>query len=339
MATSSSRRLPSARESAAAAAVCVVLGVTLAWLVHAQSRFSPAVSIAFHEAKAQAAAEPAHMKAQDLVSPLPAALRPMSAAEAFTPATLSDKIDGKAEVYLSAGVVGLRCQRTALASSPSTWIEMFVFDMGTPSNAYSVYSSQRRSDVTDIQLADYAYRAGNEIAFVHGPFYVEVIATDDAPPTIDAAASLAKAYVGATPVVAHADVSTDEALFPREGLVAGSVTLLSSDVFGFDGLGNVYVAHFSDGKDELTLFLARRASAGDAAEAAAALRGFFINDCGGKEVARPPMPAGSVVIDGGGSFDGVFSTGAYLAGVHQAPSRQSAERWLQRLGETLTRRP
>ena len=339
MAISSSRRLPSARESAAAAAVCVVLGVTLAWLVHAQSRFSPAVSIAFHEAKGHAAAEPPHKKAQDLVSPLPATLRPMSATEAFTPATLSDKIDGKAEVYLSAGVVGLRCQRTALASSPSTWIEMFVFDMGSPSNAFSVYSSQRRYDVTDIQLADYAYRAGNEIAFVHGSFYVEVVATDDAPPTIDAAASLAKAYVGATPVLAHADVSTDEALFPREGLVAGSVTLLSSDVFGFDGLGNVYVAHFSDGKDELTLFLARKASAGDAAGAAAALRGFFINDCGGKEVAKPSMPAGSVVIDGGGSFEGVFSTGAYLAGVHQAPSRQSAERWLRRLDETLRRKP
>ena len=156
-----------------------MLCATLAWLFRAQSRFSPAVDIAFHGPNATA--EPVRARAQDLVSPLPRDLRPMSAAEAFAPETLSDKIDGKAEVYLSAGVVGLRCQRMALAAAPSSWIELFVFDMGKPSNAYSVYSSQRRADVTDLQLADYAYRAGNEIALVHGPFYVEVVATDESP--------------------------------------------------------------------------------------------------------------------------------------------------------------
>jgi hypothetical protein len=333
MATSPSSRLPSARESAAAATVCVALCAALAWLVHTQSRFSPAVDIAFHEAKAAAGA--VHAKAQDLVSPLPAALRPMSAAEAFAPETLSDKIDGKAEVYLSASVAGLRCQRLALAAAPSSWIELFVYDMRKPSNAYSVYSSQRRSDVTDLQLADYAYRAGNEIALVHGPFYVEVVATDEGPATIEAASALARAYVAATPVSAHADVSTDQALFPREGLVPGSVTLLSTDVFGFDGLGNVYVARFRDGRDEVTLFLARRTGIRDAAAAAVALRGFFVDDCGGKEVARPALPAGSVIIDAGGSFEGVFNTGAFLAGVHQAPSREGADRWLKRLSASL----
>jgi hypothetical protein len=317
-------------------AVCALLGAALVWLLHTQSRFSPAVDISFRQARASS--EPVRAKAQDLLSPLPAALRPMSAAEAFTPETLSDKIDGKAEVYLSSGVAGLRCQRLALAAAPSTWIELFVFDMGKPSSAYAVFSSQRRADVTDVPLADYAYRAGNEIALVHGPYYVEVIATDEGPATIEAATALAKAFVAATPVSAHADVSTDQALFPHEGLVAGSVTLLSTDVFGFDGLGNVYVAHFQDGKDELTLFLARRTGAADAAAAATALRGFFVGDCGGKEVARPILPAGSVIIDAGGSFEGVFNAGTFLAGVHQAPSRSSAERWLRRLDESLARR-
>ena len=262
----------------------------------------------------------------------------MSATEAFAPGTLSDKIDGKAEVYLSAGVAGLRCQRLALDAAPSSWIELFVFDMGTPSNAYAVYSSQRRSDVTDLELADYAYRAGNEIALVHGAFYVEVVATDEGPATIEAARALAAAYVAATPVAAHADVSSDQALFPREGLVPGSVTLLSTDVFGFDGLGNVYVARFHDGGDELTLFLARRGGAAEAAAAAAALRGFFVGDCGGKEVSRPELPTGAVIIDTGGSFEGVFSAGAFLAGVHQAPSREGAERWIRRLSESLAAR-
>jgi hypothetical protein len=335
MAKPSSSRRPSERENAAAAAVCIVLGAAFVWLLHEQARMSPAVSIAFHNASAAGSSAPMRATPPDLVSPWPAALRPMSAAEAFSPATLSDKIDGKAEVYLAAGFVGLRCQRVALANAPGTWIELFVFDMGKPVNAFSVFSSQKRADVTDFRLADYAYRAGNELVFVHGSLYVELIATDEAPATIGAANVLATAYVAATAVTAHADVSADEARFPRDGFVAGSVKLLSADVFGFDGLKDVFVAHYRDGPDELTLFVARRATAADAVAAAAALHGFFVNDCGGKDIARPPSPAGAAVIDSGGSFDGVFTSGAFLAGVHQAPSRESAERWLQRLDQSL----
>jgi hypothetical protein len=275
----------------------------------------------------------------DLLSPWPGVLRPMSAAEEFSPATLSDKIDGKAEVYLSAGIAGMRCQRVALASAPQTWIEMFVFDMGKPANAFSVFSSQKRADVADLSLGDYAYRAGNELSFVHGQFYVELVATDESPATIDAAMAAARAYIAATAVAAHADVSTDEALFPREGLVAGSVTLLSTDVFGFDGLKDVFVAQYREGADEFTLFVARRAGARDAAAAAASLVNFFVKDCGGKEIGRMPSPAGAVLVDSGGSFEGVFVTGAFLAGVHQAPSRESAERWVKRLGQGLAGKP
>jgi hypothetical protein len=333
MATSLSSRRPSARETAAAATVCLALGAALFWLIRTQERFSPAVAIAFQTAASAPVAVP------DLVAPWPSALRTMSAPETFTSATLSDKIDGKAEVYLTAGLLGLRCQRAVLIANPASWIELYVFDMGKPENAFSVFSSQKRTDVTDLQLADYAYRAGNQFALVHGQYYVELVATDEAPATMDAAVALSKAYVAATAVAAHADVSAAEARFPREGLVAGSVELLSTDVFGYDGLKDVFVAHYTDGKGELTLYIARRSTAAEATAAAGALLGFFIDDCGGKEVARPPSPAGAVIVDTGGTFEGVFSAGPYLAGVHQAASRESVERWMRRLGQDLALKP
>ena len=337
MAMPSSLRRPSARETSAAAAVCIVLGAVLLWLFIAQARFSPAASIAV--STAGSVTTPGRATQPDLISPWPATLRPMSAAEVFSPTTLSDKIDGKAEVYLPAGVVSLRCQRVALAGAPQTWFEAFVFDMGKPANAFSVFSSQRRPDVADLSLGDYAYRAGNELAFVHGRFYVELVATDEAPATIAAATALARAYIGATAVAAHADVGADEARFPHEGLVAGCVTLLSADVFGFDGLKDVFAAQYRDGADEFTLFVARRGSAQDASAAAAALVRFFVTDCGGREIGRLQAPAGAVIIDSGGSFDGVFAAGAFLAGVHQAPSRESAERWMKRLDQDLVVTP
>lgn len=339
MATLTSGRKPSALETAAGVLVCLVLCAALAWLLRTQSHFSPAVSIAFQDAGGGVAQPPPPARLPDLLSSWPAGLRPMSPPEAFSADALSDKIDGKAEVYLAAGVAGMKCQRLALQAAPSSWIELFVYDMGKPANAFSVFSSQKRADVTDLQLADYAYRAGNQMAFVHGRFYVEIVATDEAQATLAAAAALAQAYVAATPVAVHANVSADSALFPREGLVADSVTLLSSDVFGFDELKDVFVAHYRDGADEVTLFIGRRATAAEALAGAVALRGFFVDDCGGRESPRPAGPAGATLIDEGGTFEGVFASGRFLAGVHQAPSRESAERWMKRLAARLPQQP
>jgi len=338
MAPPLSSRRPSSSETAAAAGVSLALGAVLAWLVWTQFRFSPAVTVALNEADTGAVAIPARAAVPDLVSSWPKGLRPMSAAESFSPETLSDKIDGKAEVYLPAGVVGLRCQRATLVGAPQTWIEMFVFDMGRPA-AYSVFSFQKRPDVTDVGLGDYGYQAGNELAFVHGRFYVELVATDEASATMDAATALAREFIAATAVAEHADVSTDQALFPKDGLVAGSVTLVSADVFGYDGLKNVFAAQYREGADEFTLFVARRSGAADAGAAAAALVSFFVKDCGGKEVERPASPAGAVIVDSGGSFEAVFAAGSFLAGVHQAPSRESAGRWAKRLAQSLPLKP
>lgn len=339
MATLTSGRKPSARETAAGVFVFLVLGAVLAWLLHTQARFSPAVSIAFQDGGGVAAQAPPPVRLPDLLSSWPAALHPMSPPESFSADTLSDKIDGKAEVYLAAGVAGMKCQRLALPATSSSWIELFVYDMGKPANAFSVFSSQKRADVTDLPLADYAYRAGNQMAFVQGQFYVEIVATDEAPATLDACAALAQAYVIATVVAVHANVSADSALFPKEGLVAGSVSLLSADVFGFDALKDVFVAHYRSGPDEVTLFIARRATASEARAGASALRGFFVDDCGGRESPHPPEPAGAAVIDEGGTFEGIFTSGRYLAGVHQAPDRESAVRWMKRLADRLSQSP
>jgi hypothetical protein len=337
MAKPVSSRQPSARESVAAAIVCLVLGVVLAWLLHVQARFSPAVTVALSAAQAATAgrtAAPAPTAA-DLFASWPAGLRTMSAAEVFSPATLSDKIDGKAELYLSAGFVAMRCQRVELAAAPDAWFEAFIYDMGKPENAFAVYSSQKRTATHEAGVGDYGYVAGNQLCLVHGQYYLELIATEEREPVLRAATELARAFVTATPVARHADVAKDEALFPTEGLVAGSMMLLSADVFGFDQLTNTYVARYREGPDDITLFLCRRASPAEAGKLAAALRDFFVKDCGGKEAPAPAAPRGAVIIDSGGAFDGVFAAGTLVAGVHQAPNHEATARWMLRLSERL----
>ena len=331
MASPSTGRRASARETAASTGVLLVLAVVAAWLWVAQAHFSPAVTVAASAAQAAESARPPARAAADLVTTWPVGLRAMGPVESFLPDTLSDKIDGKAELYLSAGFVAMRCQRVASAAAPEAWFEASIYDMGRPENAFSVYSSQKRTATQEAGVGDYGYRAGNQLCLVHGRYYLELVAADDHEPTMQSAGELARAFVAGTAVTSHANVAKDEALFPTQGMVAGSAMLLSADVFGFDQLNNTYVARYREGKDDIMLFLSRRASPAEAAQLATALRGFFVTDCGGKETPAPTAPRGAVIIDSGGSFDGVFVAGPLVAGVHQAVSRDVAERWMQRL--------
>ncbi len=335
MASFSTGRRPSARETAAASGVLVALLAIAAWLWSVQAHFSPAVTVAASAALAAESGRKSVAAPANLIATWPAGLRAMGPMESFSPDTLSDKIDGKAELYLSAGFVAMRCQRITSAAASDAWFEASIYDMGQPENAFSVYSSQKRTATQEAGIGDYGYRAGNQICLVHGQYYLELVAADDREPTLQSAAELARTFIAATAVARHANMAKDEALFPSDGMIAGSVMLLSADVFGFDQLNNTYTARYREGKDDATLFLSRRASPAEAAQLATALCDFFVKDCGGKETVAPTTPRGAVIIDSGGAFDGVFVSGALLGGVHQAASRDAAERWIQRLHARL----
>lgn len=333
-----SARQSGTRETIASVGVLTAVVAVGAWFWMKQAQFSPAVTVGATAAEA-AAAKPAtpgtDAVAGTLLATLPRELKTMGAVEVFTPQSLSDKIDGKAELYLSAGFAGMKCQRLAPTARPTAWFEAFIYEMTTPENAFAVYSSQKRTATQEVGVGDYSYRAGNQLCLVHGQYYVELVGAEDSEATLAAASDLARAFVSTTTVAKHANMAKDEALFPTEGMVPGSVMLLAADVFGFDQLTNTYVARYTEGADTITVFITRRPDAADATKLAAAVRGFFVNDCGGTETPAPASPKGAVVVDSGGSFDAVFATGPLVAGVHQAPSRDSAVRWLQRLGGRL----
>ena len=314
--------------------VLVVLGVVLAWVLRQQAHFNPAVTVAATAATA-ASQGPGAATAPDIVASWPAGLRAMSAAEAFTPATLSDKIDGKAELYLSANFGELKCQRVVLTDAPGAWMEVFLFDMGKPANAFAVYSSQKRPGVTEAQVGDYGYVAGNQLCLVHGKYYLELVGADDQAALMKAADGLARYFVATLTVEEHANVKQEQALFPPEGLIAGTISLVASDVFGFDRLQNVFIGRYREGQDDSSLFIANRGTPAAAAQMAGEFRGFLVKDCGGKEAAPPTGLPGAILVDMDGSFDGVFTVGSYMAGVHQAPNRAVAERMLQRLYRSL----
>jgi hypothetical protein len=142
-----------------------VLVLTTGVILVRQSHFNPAVLqlAADQVISGSPAAFPASQTAAALV-PLPQNVSVLTAPETFGPDTLSDKIDGKAELYLSAGFKRLQSQRFSDTSTAETWMEIFIFDMASQKNAFAVYSSQQREDaVPTPALGRYGYRTANAL--------------------------------------------------------------------------------------------------------------------------------------------------------------------------------
>ena len=226
---------------------------------------------------------------------------------------------------------------TATSDPAGSWIEVFLYEMGSGENAYAVFSSQRRADGTSLALAQFAYRAENAIFFVHGTSYVEMIASGKDDALTRGMEELARAYIDSRPGAPSA-VMAERDLFPREGLTEASITLIPSDAFGLAGLDRVFTAVYAVPGGEATAFLARREAPQAAVDAASAYADFLKTYGGELKGQDDPVP-GARLIGIMDTFEVVFAQGEYLAGVHEAPDMEQALALAGRLSARLKEAP
>ena len=86
--------------------------------------------------------------------------------------------------------------------------------MGNPTNAFSVYSNQKRKDSRPVNLGVAAYTTEDAFFFANGPKYFEIIcASKD---LSDEMTTLAKNLIETEPK--YAGQQTESSLFPTESL-------------------------------------------------------------------------------------------------------------------------
>jgi hypothetical protein len=246
-----------------------------------------------------------------------AGVTPLTPAERYGPDTLSDKIDGKAELYLSAGFLRLESRRFSLAGDRRRWMERYVYDMGGFRGAYAVFSSQRRPHNRPVAWTSHGYLAGNALFFVHGPYYVEIIGAEDSPSVQEGLISLAKAFIEAHAVQAADPVELQ--LLPRDHRIAGSEKLTARAAFGIQGLDWIFSAAYSSSADqvEALAFVSQRGSPAEAAALADKFHAFWL-EFGGAETAPPAGPQGVRVVSILDAYEICLVRGKYLIGVHEA---------------------
>lgn len=260
-------------------------------------------------------------------------MTPMSSPEHFGAETLSDKIDGKAELYLPSGFKHLESRRLAMADDPGRWAERFVYDMGGSAGAFAVYSQQRREGAQPMEITPHAYRSANGIFLVQGPFYVEIIGSDTSATLMDKMVAMAEAFVAAHP--ADAGVAAEPDLLPAADRLPDSITLTAANAFGFEGFDQVYAARYEwNGRTALG-YLSRRGSAEEAAALADAYIA-FLQEFGGQIVAPPPDAPPVRIVEMFDLVQVVFTHNEWLAGVHEAETLADGLLLAERLHRNLS---
>ena len=301
-----------------------VLGVITVWLLIQQASFNPAVMVASRSLQLQS--RPPAISGEALTAlaaffPEVPGFTPLTPIQSYGPENLSDKINGRAELYLSAGFKEMSCRSFNLSDSGKAHVEVFLYDMGSPQNAYAVFSSQRRPDSPKLSLTANAYTTGNALFFTQGRFYVEIVG-DRASETLQraletyAAALLAK-------IPSEGETTAKDRRFPQEGLVLDSVRLSATDTFGLANFNTVFTGEYTLKDGSATAFLAERRTPEQAKAEAKRYRDFLAAN-GYQKIQTPGVPQGIEVLGLDNSFEIILVQGRTLAGVHDASSPEAA---------------
>ena len=263
---------------------------------------------------------------------LPEGLVALSPPEVFEPPNLSDKINGKAELYLSAGFVGLQTQRFKRLDASNVWMEAFIYNMASNQNAFAVFSAQRRDDADSLNLTQHSYQTKNALFLVHGPYYLEIIASETSEDIFQSMMHFAQAFVDSIQI--KSVQISEKNLFPKTDLMQNSISLVASDAFGFERFDQVFTARYTIDGAEIMAFISNRSTAAEAIELAKAYQKFLLA-FGGRKIEIDLTMKNSMMVEILDTYEVIFSEGTYIAGVREAEDKTQARALAIRLSKQL----
>lgn len=287
-----------------------------------------------------AAAQPDSLQAPDLAAlasgppgGTPDAFKELSPPLVYTAGNLYEKINGKAPLYLDAGFLKLFTQRFISRTDETIWMELYLFDMATLKNAFSVYSVQKRADVETLAISrmagatmQFAYKTTNALYLVHGRYYVELLGSAESPDLLNAMTSVANSITAGLKVDEEARIPELD-LFPTDNLVSGSFKLSLKDTFGFADLTDTFTCRYELNGQSVTAFISTRSDPKNAQKIALSYCDFLIeNDAKPKSTPNETIKkVAAKVFDFYDTTEIVFFLGPYVGGVHEAEDQKTAE--------------
>jgi hypothetical protein len=274
----------------------------------------------------------------DLAALAPAQFEPLSEAEVYTADNLYEKINGKATFYLDSQFESLSTQRFANTEAEDLWIELYVYDMGSVRDAFSVYSRQIRPEAQTLSDMKFEYQTTNGMYLAAGRYYVEMVGSSESQELLDAMAKVTRKIKTTLPAKDQKQIP-ELSLLPRENLMPDTVKLYLSDAFGFEGLTDTFVARYLCDGQTVTAFFSRRAGPKDARELAENYFNFLIDSgATAKQTASNTLQKINVrTADVYDTIEIVGVIGPFVAGIHGADDQSAAEKIAEALFAKLGR--
>jgi len=274
----------------------------------------------------------------------------------FTPENLYEQINGRAEYYLAYDVIGMTFasfdkstdegfgvgksgfseqnllgggvggSRRERATSEekgdnSIFIDLSIYDMGTPTNAFGVFAGERPSEAPRLKLGRDAYRMGANHYIFQGQYYIQITTADNTHELRQVCMDLAEKVT---------DFFQDSGqpvwglmALPETDRVPQSVQYFLVDALGLDFMRNTYTAKYYKGKSIVSIFLSQQ----DSPESARGTITKFKEhaDLYGKEIDIISVDGIELVsCDMDGSYDVVFQKGRLVAGVTEVKDKRLA---------------
>jgi hypothetical protein len=251
----------------------------------------------------------------------------------FTPETLYQKINGRADAYLQYRVVSMDFGTYSHKSDHDRTIDVYWYNMGEPANAFGIYQLEAPPDANPVSIGVMGYETGGAVFFHKGSSYVQILPTEG--DESDTTVALAIARRIADQIESSGTEVWARKALPETGRVPDSFNYVAQNAFGQDFLSDVFTADYNHPSGRVTLFIHR---ADDEPSARALLdkyRGFMEEY--GRVLARGEGETDVVLIgEVAGLMDGVFVKGRYLGGVTGAKDASAARQQAQAFYEGLS---
>ncbi len=96
----------------------------------------------------------------------------------FTPQNLYDQIDGRAEFFLAYDIIRMTFASFINNANEGQFIDLSIYDMGSSTNAFGVFSGERSPGETPVQLGRKGYRSDANFFIWKGHYYIRIIASE-----------------------------------------------------------------------------------------------------------------------------------------------------------------
>ncbi len=230
----------------------------------------------------------------------------------FTAENLYEQINGRAEYYIAYDVIGMTFASFEKKSDSNFSINLSIYDMGTPINAFGVFSGERSLELQRLELGRDAYRSGANYYIWQGQYYIQIIALDTLKEL---------KYVGSKLAENLTNLLQDSGepvwgltVLPKANRVPQSIQYFVVDAMGLDFMRNTYTAKYYKGETVLSIFLSQKNSSESAQRilnkftAHAKQYGKGINIISKDKIKL-------VSCDMGNSYDVIFQKDSLIAGV------------------------